>query len=44
MVAESGDLGGRVEVEEFQVGRKSEAVPHFVEAAAEVGRVDWRRE
>lgn len=44
MVAESGDFRGRVEVEESQMGRESEVVPYFVEAAAEVRRVDWRRE
>lgn len=40
MVAESADFGGRSKVEEFQVGRESKAVPHLVEAAAKIWRVD----
>lgn len=38
---ECGDFGGGCEVEELQVRREMEAVADLVDAAAEIGRVDW---
>lgn len=41
LLGECADFRGGCEVEELQVRGETEAVADFVDAAAEVGRVDW---
>lgn len=41
LLGECVDFRGGCEVEELQVRGETEAVADFVDAAAEVGRVDW---